>query len=392
MKIGIDIRSIGANRTGDEVYIMNLVRSLAKIDKENQYFLFTDQTPKKLKKIRKEIFPNQNQGKNFLLVSILPKNKALWTFFALPIYLWKNPVDILHVQYIVPFLLPIKAKIITTIHDISFNFFPQYIKKSDLFFLKTLIPLSLRKAKKIIGVSEFTARAIKTYYKIVPEKVVAINNGGASEEFFQKISEEKKEAIRQKYFLKEKYLLSVGTLQPRKNIPFLMKSFLEFKIKYAGRKEVENLLLAIGGNRKATNFDKEIEKTEKEISKKYPQIAPKIKFLGFIPQEDLPALYQSAEVFVFPSLYEGFGLPLLEAMASETPVLCSNSSCFPEIAGNGAELFLQNDKKDFTKKLFSIIIDKSKKTDLKTKGLKRVGDFSWEKCARETLSVYQSIG
>lgn len=391
MKIGIDIRSIGANRTGDEVYVLNLVRALAKIDFKNRYFLFSDKPKEKLDELKKNIFPDEKFGKNFSLVSILPRNKAFWTFFVLPLYLMKNPVDILHVQYIVPFLLPIRAKIITTIHDISFNFFPQHIKRSDLFFLKTLIPWSLKRAKKIIGVSDFTTQAIIDYYHLNKNKVIAVNNGGASSEFFQEISEERKEKIRQKYSLKEKYLLSVGTLQPRKNIPFLMKAFIEFKIKYAGKKEVDDLILAIGGNRKAVNFDKEIEKTEKEISEKYPQLAEKIKFLGFIPQEDLPALYQTAEIFCFPSLYEGFGLPLLEAMASKLPILCSNSSCFPEIAGDGAEFFLQNDQKDFTKKLFSLIIKKEKKDQLISKGNKRVKDFSWEKCAKETLEVYKSF-
>lgn len=391
MKIGIDIRSIGANRTGDEVYVLNLVRALARIDSFNQYFLFSDKSKQELDELKKSIFFDGKLGGNFSLVSILPRNKAFWTFFALPLYLMKNPVDILHVQYIVPFLLPIKAKIVTTIHDISFNFFPQHIKGSDLFFLKTLIPLSLKKAKKIIGVSDFTVQSIISYYYLDKNKVITVKNGGASADFFQKISEEKKEKIREKYSLKKNYLLSVGTLQPRKNIPFLMKAFINFKIKYAGKKEVDDLILAIGGNRKAVNFDKEIEKTEKEILKKHPELAEKIKFLGFIPQEDLPALYQTAEIFCFPSLYEGFGLPLLEAMASGVPVLCSNSSCFPEIAGDGAEFFLQNDQKDFTKKLFSLIIEKEKKSQLILKGNKIVKEFSWERCAKETLEVYGSL-
>ena len=391
MKIGIDIRSVGANRTGDEVYVLNLVRSLEKIDKENQYFLFSDKPTADLEEIKKIIFPVQDVGVNFFLVSILPKNKAFWTFFALPLYLRKNPVDILHVQYIVPFLWPIKAKIITTIHDISFNFFPQYIKPSDLFFLKTLIPWSLRKAKKIIGVSAFTADAIKKYYKINQEKVVAVNNGGAAEEFFQEITAEKKKTIQEKYGIKQKYILSIGTLQPRKNIPFLMEAFCHFKKKYRGYPEVDQLSLVIGGNKKATNFDKKIEQKETVLAKKYPELKEWIIFPGFINQADLPALYQAAEVFCFPSLYEGFGLPILEAMASKTPVLCAKSSCFPEIAGPAAEFFDQLSTKDFTKNLFSIIIDKSKKTDLKNKGTKRVRDFSWEKCARETLEIYQSI-
>jgi len=391
MKIGIDIRSIGANRTGDEVYVLNLVRALAEIDKTNQYFLLADKPPAELNRIKKLIFPDGKERENFSLASVLPAQKAFWTFFALPGYLRKNSLDILHVQYIVPFLFPLKTKIITTIHDISFNFFPQYIKKSDLFFLRTLIPLSLKKAQKIIGVSSFTAQAIKEYYKIGEDKVQAVNNGGATEEFFQKVSPEKKEQVKNKYGLTGKFILSVGTLQPRKNIPFLMQAFVDFKKKYAGKKEVDELTLAIGGNRNSVNFDRKIEAVQQEIAKNQPELADKIKFLGFIDQKDLPTLYQSAEVFCFPSLYEGFGLPLLEAMASETPVLCSDSTCFPAIASDAASFFRQNDQTDFTKKLFDIIINQEKKYNLIAKGKKRARAFSWEKCAKETLKVYQSF-
>lgn len=391
MKIGIDVRSVGANRTGDEVYVLNLVRGLAKIDKDNQYFLLSDKTQFELENLRKLIFVDENQGKNFSLVSILPAHKAFWTFFALPNYLRKNPLDVLHVQYIVPFLFPLKTRIVTTIHDISFNFFPAHMRKTDWLFLKTLIPPSLKRAKKIIGVSEFTAQAVREYYALSQKKVRAVNNGGAAEEFFQLASAEKKEQVKKKYKLENKFILSVGTLQPRKNIPFLMRAFAEFKKEYAGNQMVDELVLAIGGNRKSVNFDQEIEKAEKEIGKNFPELKEKIKFLGFIDQQDLPALFQSAEVFCFPSLYEGFGLPLLEAMASGTPVLCSDSSCFPAIAGEAASFFQQNDSREFTKKLFSLIINQEKKMELIEKGKKRAQEFSWEQCAKETLKVYKTL-
>lgn len=391
MKIGIDIRSVGENRTGDEVYVLNLVRALEKIDSSNQYFLFCDKPQSELESLRALIFPGKESGKNFSLVSVLPKSKAFWTFFSLPLHLKKNPVDILHVQYIVPFLLPIKARIITTIHDISFNFFPRHIRKSDLLFLKSLIPLSLKKAWRVIGVSAFTAKAIRKYYSLKKGKVRAVNNGGAAEEFFHPVGPEERLAVRKKYGLSGKYLLSVGTLQPRKNIPFLMEAFCRFKREKRADPAVGDLILAIGGNRQAANFDREIEAAEKRLFQQYPEMREKIKFLGFIDQKDLPALYQEAEIFCFPSLYEGFGLPLLEAMASGTPVLCSDSSCFPEIAGPAASFFSQNDSDDFTKKLFEIIIDPEKKNELIIKGKKRAADFSWEKCAKETLKVYQDV-
>jgi len=139
MKIGIDIRVIGKNRTGDEAYFFNLVKNLAAIDKENEYHLYIDRDPKEDDKLSSRI-KELELGYNFR-IEIMPAGKFWWNFYVLSAHLRKSPVDVFHTQYITPFWMPKNIKLITTIHDISFNFFPQYIKKSDLFFLKAFIPV-----------------------------------------------------------------------------------------------------------------------------------------------------------------------------------------------------------------------------------------------------------
>ena len=210
MKIGIDIRLIGKKRTGDEVYFFNLVKNLSELDRrglistENKYFLFTDRNPGKDGELKKEI-ENLGLGDNFKIVFIDSPNRFWWNFRALPNYLKKNPVDVFHTQYIAPFHLPKDIKLVLTIHDISFNFFPQYIKKSDLFFLKTLLPRSIRRADKIITVSESERKNIIEFYKLPLEKVDFTYNGVDFERFSQKFSDEEIKKINTRYQIHSLY-------------------------------------------------------------------------------------------------------------------------------------------------------------------------------------------
>ena len=185
MRIGIDIRVIGKKRTGDEVYFFNLVKNLAAIDQKNEYSLYTDRDPEKDEGLAREI-AKLELGENLKVVFVKNTNRFCWNFRYLPMYLKKNPVDIFHTQYIAPFRLPKNIKLVLTIHDISFNFFPQHIKKSDLVFLKTLIPRSIQRADKIIAVSKSEKKNIIDFYKLSPEKVDFTYNGVNYQKFNQK--------------------------------------------------------------------------------------------------------------------------------------------------------------------------------------------------------------
>jgi len=403
MKIGIDIRVIGKKRTGDEVYFFNLVRNLAVTDKENEYHLYTDRDPEKDENLKREI-KKLELGNNFKIIFINSPNRFWWNFWALPNYLKKNPVypvrnaefdsldayskqisngvDIFHTQYIAPFWLPKNTKLVLTIHDISFNFFPEYIKKSDLFFLKTLLPKSIKRANKIITVSQNERKQIINFYKIPPKKVDFAYNGVDYEKFAKEFSKEKKERIRQKYNLPQKFLLYVGTFQPRKNIPTLIEAFNIFSKKY----NQKNLKLVLAGNREARNFDKRIDK----LMEKH-QLQDKIIFPGWINEEDKPALLQLASCFVFPSLYEGFGIPIIEAMAAGTPIVCSDIAPLKEIGDNTALFCDPKNSREFAENIQKNLTDADLRKELIEKGKNNASKYSWQKTAEKTFEIYKSL-
>ena len=378
LKIGIDARLIGKQRTGDEAVFFGIAKSLAKIDRENEYFLFTDSIDRgDIKKIEERLGIAEKD--NFKIVSIKARNKFYWNFWALPRFLRKNPVDIYLTQYIVPFFVSEKIKIITIVHDISFNFFSKFIKFSDLFFLKILIPLSLRRADKILGVSKFTRDEIIKYYKINPSKVDYFYNAVA-DDFKKEYSREDMDVIRRKYNLPEKFILYVGTLQPRKNIPLLIEGYAKIQEKLGGIK------LVLSGNKKSHNVDSRIERA---VLKNY--LKDSVVFTGFIDETDKPAIFEMAHVFVFPSLYEGFGIPILEAFSKKTPVLASDIPSLREVAENAALFVDPGDIDKFSKVLYDISINNQLREELVSLGCRRAEFFSWEKTAEKILNILQKI-
>lgn len=387
MRIGLDIRTVGKNRTGDETVTLQLVNNLLGNNQEDDFSLFTDEKElEALTKINTKF--RQKEKKNFEIYSVLPAQKALWTLWSLPTFLKKSPVDVLHVQYITPIWLPGKIKLVTTIHDVSFARHPEFIDKKDLLLLNNFIPLSLKRADKIIAVSEFTKKEIVSIYKINPDKIEVIYNGGASEAFFRKSSKEEVAQFKKRNKLPEEFILYIGTLQPRKNIPFLLRNFVRFKERFGDNEVVSNIKLVIGGNRAGHNYDKKIDLEMAEIEKRMPEVAKQIIFTGFISDKDLPMYYKAAKVLCLCSYYEGFGLPAIEAMASETPVLATNASCLPEICLDAAVFYKHDDADDFIGKLFKINIDEDYRRILIAKGKIRTRSFNWKETARQVSELY----
>ncbi len=379
MKIGIDIRLIGKKRTGDEVVFFNLVKSLARIETNHGFELLTDITDKHtLQEISESLgIAGKN---NFKIVSLPTSNKFAWNFWTLPKYLRANPVDVYLTQYITPFFVPHSIKIATIVHDISFNFFPQLIKFSDLLFLKILIPLSLRRADKIIGVSQFTRDEIIKFYQIAPEKVDYIYDAIGDEFLKADIPQAAKEVVREKYQLPEKFILYLGTLQPRKNIPHLIEALARIKDRMGDMK------LVACGNLKAHNADAKIKEAILKNS-----LENEVIFPGFIDEQDKVAVFAQAQVFVFPSLYEGFGIPPLEAMSQNVPVLCSDIPSLREVAGDGALFFDLNNLDDFSKKLYDISMDNNLRSRLIRLGAERISFFSWSKSAGKILAIFEKM-
>lgn len=379
MRIGIDIRNIGKKRTGDEVVFFNLVKSLALIDSRNEYYLLTDATDEMaIHDI--EISLEIGRKENFRIIPLKTKNRFTWNFWTVPNYLRFHPVDVYHTQYITPLFVPRQIKIITVIHDISFVFFPQLIKFADRLFLKILIPLSLARADKVVGVSEFTEDEIISHYGINRNKVFHVHNA-VSEDFMKpEYSAGDLKKIKEKYKLPEKYILYIGTMQPRKNLPFLIDSFAKIKEKIPGTK------LVLAGNRSGHNFDKRIDLIIAELG-----LSEDVIFTGYIDEADKAAVFKLAHVFCFPSLYEGFGIPILEAMSQNVPVVAANIPSLQETAGGAALFFSSEGLDDLAEKLYTACTDENIRKNLIESGSQRVGFFSWKKTAQKMLEIYESI-
>lgn len=383
MIIAIDIRLLGKKRTGDEAVFFHLTKELLKKDASDvAYQLLTDETD--TTKIATLYARLECIGqKNVTILSLPTPNRFTWNAFTLPKYLFHNKVDVFHTQYILPYFVPKRTKIVTHIHDVSFCVYPKLIGFVDRFFLSILIPRSLRKATHIITPSQFTKDEVIKYYGIEPEKITIIPNGIGAE-FLEKSSDslqEKNETLREKYHLPSTFILSVGTLQPRKNIPFLLDAFTHLK------KRLPEIKLVIVGNRNAHHTDMHI--AEKIIEH---TLEEDVIFPGFIETEDLPGVVRLATVFVFPSLYEGFGIPLLEAMSQSVPVASSDIPSLREVGSDAVRYFDPKDVASCEEILYTLCTDNVERLRLKQAGNERIKRFSWEESALLLIRLYQKIG
>jgi glycosyltransferase involved in cell wall biosynthesis len=379
MKIGIDIRNIGKKRTGDETVFFNLVKNMSLIDSLNEYVLITDRDPGS-DWILKKMLDEMNLGSNFKIVALGKKgiNKFMWNIWTLPNYLNSHPVDIYHTQYITPFFVRKNIKIITTVHDVSFKVFPELIKPFDRLLLNILIPISIRRADRIIAVSDFTASEIARFYprsvgkvSVIPNAIEADNLDGSP-----KISLDE---LRQKYGIKEPFILYLGTLQPRKNLPVLIRAYALLKKKGC------DLQLVIAGG-KGYNYDSTIDQAIRDTGSMDDVI-----FTGYVNDQDKYALMKSGEVFCFPSLYEGFGIPILEAFHFNLPVVASDIPPHREIAGKGAIYFQPNDSDDLADKVSLVINDQEKRMLMISNGKTILERFSWKGSAEKLLGIFQTL-
>jgi len=393
MKIAIDIRKIGKRSTGDETYTFHLVRELASL-KESQkhnYLLLTDQRVAKIKQILGKL------PSNFEVIKVAPTNKLFWTFYSLPRFLRKNPVDILHVQYIAPFHLYRKTKIVTTIHDVSFRANPEWIGKSDSLIMNNFIPLSLKRADAVITVSNFSKSEITKYYRYPKEKIF-VTHPAIDERFFStkaKIGE--KNALKNIVGGKNPYVLHISSMQPRKNVPLVIKAYAKMKAHWKRENsQWKNTKLVLVGDKYAYNYDKGIDE---EILKQVQNDKISINDIittGYLPYKLLPIIYRNALVFIFPSAYEGFGLPLLEAMACKLPVIASNIGSLKEIGGNAA-LFtdLRKSKEkavsDIAQSAINIVENSDLRRNIIAKGTERIKLYNWKDLAKATLNIYEKI-
>ena len=401
MIIGFDgSRAFTKDRTGTENYSYQILLNLAKIDTENSYKVYV----RPGSKIEGE-WPI-----NFKFIQI--NFNRLWTQAGLGLRTLFDPMDVLFVpSHTVPLFRRPGLKTVMTVHDLGAEYLPDLHQLKQTLYLKWITNFQLKSTTKLIAVSEATKKDLIKKVGIDPKKIKVIYEG-VDTEIFKPVKSDIERDVLNKYDLeKEKYFLFVGTIQPRKNLGNLIQAFAEFlKINSStySQEEIENLINEPNPEAKKKKlYSTTLYKPEAGLKlviaggkgwksddiyslPESLKIKDSVRFLGRVDDKDLPALYSGSLAFVFPSLFEGFGLPVLEAMACETAVLTSNTSSLPEVAGDAAVLVNPNNETDIQRGLM-LLLDSSLRKSLIDKGSKRVRLFNWQGTSKEVLNLLKGV-
>jgi len=366
MRIGINTLGPSKLKAGVGNYVYELVRNLLQVDKRNEYFIIVNADNAALFEIEQKNVhiihaPACTTRKNLRIV---------WEQVGIPFLCWKQGIDVFHSPgFVAPLLLPCKSVI--TIHDMTFFSHPCMHEVSKVMYFWLFIPLSAWFANRISADSENTRKEIVRYVRVSPEKVKTIHLAASS--LYRPISKTKaKQQVAKKYNIQHSFILFVGTLEPRKNITGLIESY--------ARAGLKQQLVIVGS--KGWHYKSIFEKVKEH------HIEHKVLFTGYVPDADLPFFYAAADLFVYPSFYEGFGIPPLEALQCGCPVLTSNVSSLPEVVGDAAVCV--DPSKDFSSAMISLLADEKRQSELRMKGFLQAQMFSWKKCAQETLALYVS--
>ncbi len=370
MRIAIHAADLDHKRVdGTRVYLFNMLKNFGKIDAKDSFLIYHQNDFNS--QLKPPVFSNYSVKK-----SSFP---LLWTQTAFAFEIWRDKPDVLWMPvHNLPILHRRNLKIIVTIHDLAFKIFPDYFTKKDLLKLNKLSDMAIKKADKVIAVSQSTKSDILKFYpEILEEKIAVIHHGFDAEIFQKKYSAETTNKLLESYKLKAKsYLVYVGAIQPRKNLEILIESFEKIKKESSGWRTDLKLVIAGAPAWKAENTLQKITASEFKND---------IIVTGNLEFEKIAMLYQNAKIFVFPSLYEGFGIPVLEAMAAGTPVVCARNSSLVEAGGEAVLYFKTEDSNDLAVCINKIIENETLEKELIQKGFEHARKFSWEKCAQETL-------
>ena len=367
MRIGIDARKL--HDFGIGTYIRNLLRQLARLDRQTEFVVLC----------RPEDHEGLSSlGENFRVVTETSGNYSVAEQLKIPMALRREGVTLFHApHYVLPPL--VRCRSVVTIHDCIHLMFPQYLpNRVALAYARTSIRLAARRATRVLTVSESSTRDILRFVDAEPGKIDVIYNA-FDDRFGVEPCEEDVVRVRDRYQLGDEFVLYAGNVKPHKNLERLIQAF-----NIVRKRGLNHLKLVLIGD---------------EISKyaalrravHHYQLHKYVRFLGYMPEETLAVMYRLAAVFVFPSLYEGFGLPPLEAMASGTPVVTSNLSSLPEVVGDAAMLVDPYDPQAIADGIKRVLTDERLRRELRTKGLARARQFSWETSVRRVREIYGQI-
>jgi glycosyltransferase involved in cell wall biosynthesis len=365
MRFAVDAHAIGRHLTGNEVYVRSLLKGFAGVDQESEFITYLSMED------AESWVPPQFPVRR---ISINPFVR-LGCDFALK--LRRDRPGLLHVQYTAPLCCPVP--IVVSVHDVSFLEHPDYFPFYRSLQLRMTVRRTIQQATRILTGSEFSRDAIARAYSLDPERIAVVPNAAA--DCYHPVRHEAALVqVAERFGLATPFILVVGDLQPRKNHRGLIESFTSL---LQSHPHLPHRLVLAG---KETWFAGRVYAAARESG-----VGDRIRFLGFVSDDDLLHLYNACELFCFPSYYEGFGLPVLEAMACGAPVCCSNTSAVPEVADGAALLFNPYNADEITRAMLDLILLPELKVRMRRLGLHRATQFSWRKTAQETLAVYQSV-
>src|SRR5215468_6544099 len=366
MRFAVDAHAIGRHLTGNEVYVRSLLSALAGLNHGSEIVAYL----------------SAESAAQYLPANIRTRRVATNPFVRLGFDLARlcreDRPDLLHVQYTAPLACPVP--VVVSVHDVSFLEHPEYFTRDRAIQLQFTVRRTVYGAARILTGSEFSKSSIlKVYGDLDEDKVVVVPNAAAAE--FRPIGREAAQhAVRERFRIGAPFVLSVGDLQPRKNQIGLIKAFARLVRAYPQLKQ--NLILA----GKETWFADQVHRAARESG-----VADRIQFFGFVSDEDLLQLYNACDLFVFPSFYEGFGLPALEAMACGRAVVCSHTSALPEVVDGAAILFDPYAIDEIVRALADLLLDSQLRARMERLGLQRAAHFSWQKTAQRTLEVFHDV-
>jgi glycosyltransferase involved in cell wall biosynthesis len=365
MRFAIDAHAIGQHLTGNEVYIRNLLDRFAAVDSEAEFIAYV------AAKDAAAQLPARIERR---CVSSNPFVRLGW---ELGRKVNQERPDLLHVQYTAP--LWCKVPVVVSVHDVSFLEHPEFFAASRAAQLRHTVRRTVNAAARILTASEFSRTAIERHYPAARGKTEVIPYAVASH-FRPMPKNQARAKVRQQTGIPAPFLLNVGDLQPRKNQAGLIRAFEEF----VRTNPSEPHHLVIAGQSK---FDGEVVK---QVAARSP-VASRIHFTGYVDDHFLRLLYNACEFFIFPSFYEGFGIPILEAMACGCAVACAKASAMPEVADGAAIFFDPRSAAEMARAIQDIVLNPEMRTRLERLGQARAAVFSWDRTARQTLAVYYEV-
>jgi len=371
--VGIDARAISYAKTGDRSYALGLIGGLARVNEDlgspHEFTLYFDrEPPEQLPCVRDgELLPGWRTR------VLRTRIARLWTLGALPRAAREDGLDVLQVQYNAPRLR--RPAVVTAVHDVSFRLFPEWFTLKDRLLLHWGMRSTLRTAAGVLTGSACTRRDLQRVYGVPPERIAVTPYALA--EGFAPASDDTVAETLARLGVQTPYALFVGVLQPRKNLERIVRGFMAARV----AQNLPHKLVVVGKvGWKAEAILETVRAAE---------MAGAAQYLGYVSDEDLPALYTGADMFVFPTLYEGFGIPVLEAFACRTPVITSTVSALPEVAGDAAVLVDPGDEEQIAAAVGQLAIDRELRELLVERGAKRVASGSWRRTAELTLAAFE---